>query len=179
MNKKLNLENSTIMLAVLAVLTAACTVISMFLTIKTSFINITFTFIPIAIAARLYGPAGGGTVAGLSDIIGVIVKPVGAWFPPITITSIIVGILFGLFFSGKYDFRKIIIAILISELIISTFVTPIWLNMLYGTDYPTLLITRIPQILIMTAVKIILIPVSFKALERAKIFHSQNLKKEE
>ena len=82
---KMNIKTSVQTLAVMAVLMAAQAVLGM-LEIHTATIKISLSFIPVVIAARLYGGAGGALVAGLGDIIGCIVHPVVAWFPPITLT---------------------------------------------------------------------------------------------
>ena len=51
-------------------------------------------------------------------------------------------------------------------MLLSAFITPVWLHMLYGTDYIALLIGRIPQILIMTAIEMTVIPLMMKALDK-------------
>ena len=163
-------RNTTKMIATLGILTAACVVISLYLTIHTEILKITFTFIPIIIAARLYGPVGAGLVAGMADMIEMIVHPVGAWFPPITLTGIAVGVFLGFLFKNKWDFKRILIAAVVSELIVSFFITPIWLNILYHTPYTALLMARIPQIIIMTIVKIAILPPMFKIMDRVPLF---------
>ena len=57
-------------------------------------------------------------------------------------------------------------------MLISAFVTPVWLNMLYGTDYITLLIARIPQILIMTAIELTAVPLIIKTLDKTVLIKS-------
>lgn len=164
------IKDATMMVVTVGILTAMCIVISLFLTIHTESIKITLTFIPILIASRLYGPIGGGLVAGLADILQAVFQPVGAWFPPITLTAVAVGVFFGFVFQKKYSIARVIIAAAVSELVLSLFVTPIWLNMLYGTPYTTLLLVRIPQICIMTAIKIIVTPAVFKLLDNVPYY---------
>ena len=167
---KINIKGSTISVAVLGILTAMCIVIAMFLTIRPNdSIKITLTFIPVVIAARLYGPAGAGIVAGLADIIGCIVNPHGMIYPPITMTEVMVGIVLGLFLYKKWNMIRIIAAVGINQLIFSTFLTPLWLFFLYGANYQTLLVVRIPQILIMITIQIILIPVILKTMDKINI----------
>ena len=173
MQKKsgINVKKTTVTLTVLAVLTALQVVISMFCTIKTQAINITLTFIPVVIAAKLYGASGAGLVAGLGDIIGWIIHPLGALFPPITLTTILCGMIFGFFLERKTKLIFIIIPVLITQLVFSTFVTPLWLSILYPSkySYSLLLVTRIPQIAVMIAVELIMIPFILKALERVNL----------
>lgn len=87
---------STQTMAVFAILIAAQFVISQFLTFQVWNIKIGFSFVPVVIAARLYGAIGAAEVAGIGDIIGVMFRPVGIWFPPITISAMLVGAIFGL-----------------------------------------------------------------------------------
>lgn len=166
---KINVKQTTVTLSTVAILTAMLVVISMFCTIKTDAVNITLTFIPVVIAARLYGAPGAAAVAGLGDIIGWIFHPIAALYPPITITSMVVGIIFGLFLKNNIKFTRILISVIITQLIISTFVTPLWLSLLYNTPYISYLLVRIPQILIMTGVELVVIPVILNVLEKMKI----------
>ncbi len=167
--RKVNIRQTTVTLSTVAILTAMLVVISMYCTIKTDAVNITLTFIPVVIAARLYGAIGAAAVAGLGDIIGWIFHPIAALYPPITITSMVVGVIFGFFLKNNIKFTRILISVLITQLIISTFVTPLWLSLLYNTPYINYLFVRIPQILIMTGVELVLIPIILNALERLKI----------
>ena len=168
------LKNSTLNLAVIAMLTALLVVLALYCTIKTQALKITLDFIPVMIAAKLYGAKGAGLVAGMGDIIGYICHPTGAWFPPITLTAVITGVVFGLLLKDNSlkttkDKLKALFSVVIAQFGISAFITPLWLNMLYGTSYGTFFITRIPQIAIMTAVQLIFIPVMVKIIDGAGI----------
>ncbi len=167
--KGINIRQTTIHLTVLGILTALCIVIAMFTIRPNDSIKISLTFIPVVIAAYIYGPAGAGTVAGLADIIGCIIKPHGMIYPPITLTEIAVGIVFGIFLYKRWSFLRVLFSAGITQLIISAFVTPLWLYFLYGMNYATLLLTRIPQILIMLAIELIVIPVMLKTMDRINV----------
>ncbi|MCH5300556.1 MAG: folate family ECF transporter S component [Ruminococcus sp.] len=156
--KKINLKTSTPTLVIFAILMAAEIVIAQFLTIHTWNLKITLSFIPVVIAARIYGPIGGGLVAGVGDFLGAFMFPVGPWFPPITLTTAAVGVIFGLFLKNSDNFLRVLISVLISELIFSMFITPIWLMMLYGTDYWILVGSRLIQVAVLIAIKLIIIP---------------------
>lgn len=167
---------STQTMAVFAILIAAQFVISQFLTFQVWNIKIGFSFIPVVIAARLYGAVGAAEVAGIGDIIGVIFRPVGIWFPPITISAMLVGAVFGFFLKKSDSFIRILISVLISEFVFSLFITPLWLTILYkgnGTDffafYFSTLVSRIfVQIIPMTIVKLVVITAMLKAMDKIK-----------
>lgn len=165
----INIRQTTIHLTVLGILTALCIVIAMFTIRPSDSIKISLTFIPVVIAAYIYGPAGAGTVAGLADIIGCIIKPHGMIYPPITLTEIAVGIVFGLLLYKKWSFLRVLFSAGITQLVISAFVTPLWLYFLYGMNYETLLVTRIPQIIIMLTVELIVIPIMLKTMDRINV----------
>ncbi len=56
---------------------------------------------PVFIAAYLYGPIGGAVVGGIADFIGAILFPIGAYFPGFTLTCVITGAVYGLFFAQE------------------------------------------------------------------------------
>lgn len=167
---------STQTMAVFAILIAAQFVISQFLTFQVWNIKIGFSFVPVVIAARLYGAVGAAEVAGIGDIIGVMFRPVGIWFPPITISAMLVGAIFGLLLKKSDSFIRILISVLISEFVFSLFITPLWLTILYkgnGTDffafYFSTLVSRIfVQIIPMTIVKLVVITAMLKAMDKIK-----------
>lgn len=167
---------STQTMAVFAILIAAQFVISQFLTFQVWNIKIGFSFVPVVIAARLYGAIGAAEVAGIGDIIGVIFRPVGIWFPPITISAMLVGAIFGLLLKKSDSFIRILISVLISEFVFSLFITPLWLTILYkgnGTDffafYFSTLVSRLfVQIIPMTIVKLVVITAMLKAMDKIK-----------
>ena len=175
-SRKVNVKLSTQTMAVFAILIAAQFVISQFLTFQVWNIKIGFSFVPVVIAARLYGAIGAAEVAGIGDIIGVIFRPVGIWFPPITISAMLVGAVFGFFLKKSDSFIRILISVLISEFVFSLFITPLWLTILYkgnGTDffafYFSTLVSRIfVQIIPMTIVKLVVITAMLKAMDKIK-----------
>ncbi len=171
-----NIKNSTIRIAVFAILIALQVVIAQFLTIHTEILKITLSFIPVVIAGRLFGPLGAGLIAGIGDFLQAFMFPVGAWFPPITLTSIAVGMIFGFFFKNGTSITRVIISVLITELIISMFITPIWLYMLQGTDYWLLVFSRLPQICVMIIVKMVIIPPTLKITDKINFFQKKKIK---
>ena len=161
-----NIKTTTIKVAIFAILIALQVVIAQFLTIHTEILKISLSFIPMVIAGRMFGFIGAGLIAGIGDVLQAFLFPVGAWFPPITITTVLIGMVFGLFFKNGTNFVRVLIAVLITELVFSMFITPIWLTMLQGIDYWFIVFSRLPQIAVMIAVKLLLIPPVLKMTER-------------
>ena len=173
--KRMNVKSSVQTIALIAVLMAAQAVLGL-LEIHTATIKISLSFIPVVIAARLYGGIGGALVAGFGDIIGCIIHPVGAWFPPITITYAVSGLIYGLFLKKGTELWRVLVSVGITQMIISLFVTTVWIAYLsYPNDgmfmefYFTRVGMRVWQTVIMTVVQIAVIPPMLKAMDKVKV----------
>ena len=141
----------------LAVLTALEIVLSRFLSISTQELKIGFSFVPVVLAAALYGPLGGALCAGLGDLIGAVLFPIGPYFPGFTLTAALTGAVFGLFLHKKIRWQGTAAAVLINQLPLSLGLNTLWISLLYGTPYLALLSTRLLQCAILIPVQIIVI----------------------
>ena len=95
---------STRSLVMMAALIAIQIVLTRFFCIQTDTLRISFGAIPVILAGMWLGPVCGGIVAVVSDILGTIIQGYGAWFPPLVLGPMMVGILSGV--STKYIFRS-------------------------------------------------------------------------
>ena len=142
------------MMAYIGLLTALYIVLSSpVCSIHTATIKIGFTFIPVAIAAILFGPLIAGGVGALGDVLSALLFPVGAWIPGITLNAFLTGFVFGLFLYRKQTWLRALLAAVINNFGISMFLTTLWLSQVYGMAYWPLLVTRIPQCIIVCAVQ--------------------------
>lgn len=142
-------------ISLIGVLVAMEIILSKFLMIHTSFIKIGFNFLPIAVAAMCYGPVAAGLVAVIGDIVTGVLFPVGAFFPGFTLSAFITGLIFGLFLKKKQTIVPVVIAVLLSQVIVSQFINTLWLSILYESPYWPLFVTRIPQTAVMCVVEIV------------------------
>jgi len=166
------MENKTLKkLVVLAMLLALTIVLSRILSISLYNIKIGFSFVPILICAYLYGPIYAGGLAGLADLIGSLLFPIGPYFPGFTFTAILTGIVCGLFLKGKKNTSnwKILGMVLINQLVIGLVINTMFISVLYNGDYYALMISRIPQYGIMIPVEFIICKVMLKVFERRNI----------
>lgn len=160
MSKKISIN----MMVTLALLIGMEIIFARFLSISAWNIRIGFSFVPLAIAAMMYGPMGGAIVGGISDFLGAILFPTGAYFPGFTITAILTGIVLGVFLYKKQDMKRIVTAVCINQLILSFLVNSLWISILYGSPYIPLLGTRIFQTMILIPVQILVISQMSKGL---------------
>ncbi len=69
------------------------------------------------------------------DVLGYFVSPNGPFFPGFTISAFITGFIFGiLLYKKPVTIKRTMLAVLIIVIVCNIGLTPIWLNMMYGTD---------------------------------------------
>jgi len=154
-------------ITVLALLLATEIVFARFLSISMPIVRIGFAFLPLALAAYLYGPVGGMIVGGLGDFIGATLFPTSgsAYFPGFTATAILTGFCFGLFLHKQLNLKRIIFAVLTTQIICGLLLNSLWLSIITGTPYIKVFLFRIIQVSILIAVEIIILPITFKYLQ--------------
>lgn len=105
-NQKSSLKKtfSTQNLVMMAALIAIQIILARFFSIQTETLRIGFESIPVILAGMWLGPVCGAIVAVLADILGTVIQGFGAWFPPLVLGPLSVGILSGV--STKYVFRS-------------------------------------------------------------------------
>ena len=157
---------STKKLITLAVLVAMDVVLTRFLSINAWNTRIGFGFVPMVIAAMMYGPLPAGIVAALADFIGAILFPTGPYFPGFTFSVFLMGIVFGVFLYKDRSLWRIVVSVLITQFVISLFLTTYWIHVLYGAKYVPLLATRVVQSGIISAAQIIVIPILAQMMGR-------------
>ena len=166
--------NSLVMLATLAMLIALEVVLSRLVApINTQFSKISFAFVPVVIGAYLYGIKGGIAVAGVADVIGAILFPSGEFFPGFTLTAILQGLIFGIFLSKKSDgklnlFTRTLIPVLLSQIFLSLLLNTFWLSYMYHSSFSALIVTRVVQTVVMTAVQAVVSPIFVKAFSKIR-----------
>lgn len=110
-------------MVMMSLLVAITIILSRFLSISTPIIKIGFSFVPLTIAGILYGPKYTMIIAVIADLIGVTLIT-GDFFPGFTVTTALVGLLYGKFLYNKPKSMKniIICTILVNlvELVLNT-----------------------------------------------------------
>ena len=157
---------STRTLTTLAMLIAIEVILSRFLSVNAWNIKIGFGFVPVVIAAVLYGPLAGGIVGALSDFIGALLFPIGTYFPGFTLSSFLMGVVFGLFLYKKQSWLQGLAAVGINQFILGLFLNTFWISVLYGSPYVPLLATRVFQCILLTVVQLICIQLMVPILNR-------------
>lgn len=156
------------LMVMVAVLTAMQIVLSRTLSYAVWNQKIGFAFVPVVLAGMLLGPLAGALVGGLSDFVGAILFPIGAYFPGFTLTAALTGAVFGWLLHKKQSIGRVCAAVLFNQLVLGLVVNSLWISVLYGSPYIGLLGTRLIQYAIMVPVEIVVTWVLVRALEPVK-----------
>lgn len=142
-------------------LLAAAIVINRFLSINTSILSIGFTFVPLIFAGIILGPKYSTIIAGLTDLIGALLFPTGPYFIGFTISSLLTGLIYGIFLYDKelkVD-KKFIIKLLLTIIVICVLINgclnSMWIIIMYKKTSYAIIPTRIVKELIMIPVEFI------------------------
>ena len=167
-----------------AMLVALGVVFSFFRIPLSSVTEITFTDLPIAAGGYLFGPGVGFLIGALIDICGFLIKPMGTYFPGFTLSSGLIGVIYGLFLyrkwwdgkEGSYPLLRdgtkglvirILIAKLLKTILISLLLSCFWLSMYYGMDFRVVFFGSLPKEAINYPIESCLIYITVKLLRRA------------
>ena len=157
---------NTKMIVTLGLLAAIEIVLSRFFSINAWNIKIGFSFVPLAVAGMLYGPVPAALTALVADLIGATMFPRGQFHPGFTLTTVLVGLTFGLFLYKKQTTPRIILAVAVNQIFLSLLLQSYWISTLYLSPYPATFISRIPQALVMAPTQFIVIGLLAKSLGR-------------
>lgn len=162
-----NKKNFTRKLCIAALLTAAAIVLSRLVPVINLWnTKVDFSFAAVMLAACILGPVGGLAVGGLADFIGAILFPIGAYFPGFTATAALTGFVFGLLLYKKCNIWRILIAVLSTQLVCGFLLNTLFISILYTKAFTALLVTRIVQFAVMSAVEILFAEL---AIDRTKL----------
>ena len=138
-----------------ALLVALTMILQNYLGIHTSYFKIGFAFVPIALCAMLYGPLWAGGAAAAADFLGWVVYPIGPYFPPLTASAFLTGVIFGLCLKRRVgSWKGIVAAVVLNQVIVGMLANTWFLSILYDTAFPIFFVTRIPQFLILIPLQI-------------------------
>lgn len=157
-------------------LLAASIVLSRFLSINTPIVSISFSFIPIILSAMLLGVGHTILVAGLSDLIGALLFPFGAYFPGYTFSSILTGLIYGLFLrraknlNGKQFLWRLITAVVLVSLICNLCLNTLWILITTKKAVVFFGTTRLIKEAILVPIRIVLMQGIHFALQKSRSY---------
>lgn len=160
--------NPTKMLTITAALVAINLVLNQFTLSFGPLLEIGFAFLPMAVLAYLYGPINAGLAYVVADTIGFVLRPAGFFFPGFTLNALITGVLFGVFFHKKeVTLGRVALANLVVTVLITLILTPIWLNIMFGS--PLFAMPRMIKAVLLYPIEVGLLYGVLKSIRRADL----------
>lgn len=154
-----------------AMLAAVAVILGMFSVEIGNYIRIGFSSIPNGVEAYLFGPVVGGIFAGMLDVLKYLLKPTGAFFPPLTLVVILAGVLYGcMYYKKRITLARVLAAKFIVMLICNVILNTLCLSVLYGQGFLVLLPARALKNLIMWPIDSMIFFTVTKFLENAGVF---------
>ncbi len=132
--------------------------------------RIGFSFVAVALAAYFCGPLGGLLVHGISDFLGAILFPTGAYFPGFTLTAALIGLIYGVCFYRNNQWWRILLGVIGAALVCTVGLNTLWISLTNHTPYLAVLPGRLIQAAIMSAVQIVTLPAILAATKRIPLF---------
>lgn len=159
-------------LSTMAMMLALAVVLGFYATVQVGdFLRIGFAFIPNELTGMLFGPAAGGLLAALADIVKYLVKPIGAFFPGFTISALLGGLIYGLILYKKpLSLKRVILANALVTVFVNLLLNTFWLTILYGNGFAALLPARFVKEAVLLPIDVILYYTVAKILGRARLF---------
>lgn len=118
-----------------AMLVALYTILSFFTINLSTTWEIGFADLALAVCGMLYGPIPCAVAGAAGDLLGFIISPNGGFFPGFTLSAFITGMIYGLLlYNRPVSLKRAALAEGIIIVICNLILTPLWLNMLYGTN---------------------------------------------
>jgi len=145
-------------LVMLALLVAMSIVFSRVLSISTGFVRFNLGSLPVLLAALLFGPGAGFAVGAVADIVGGVLAGY-AINPLITLGAGAIGLVAGYAWQKLPDYRtglRLSISVLLGHFVGSMVINSLALRIFYGYAWSVLL-ARIPNALVLSAVNIVLL----------------------
>lgn len=133
--------------------------------------RIGFAGIPAMLSGHLFGPAVGSVFAGTLDIIKYLVKPVGVFFPGLTLVMVLKGFIYGCFFYRRaLTLPRVLAAQFVIASVCNVILNTLCLSVLYGDGFMVLLPPRILQNLILWPIDSLIFFHVAKVLEMTGVF---------
>lgn len=153
-------ENFTSQLVAMAFLIALEIVLTRLLSINLPTLRIGFGFVPVIICAILFGPYWTALCYAVGDFIGIVLFTNGLPFPGFTLSAALTGLIYGyVFYKKNITTKRALFGTLCVMIPISLFLNTFWLTILVGEGFWVLFATRIFQVIILTIVQTITIPI--------------------
>lgn len=136
-----------------------------------NYIRVSFSSIPNGMIAYLFGPVVGGLFSGSLDVLKYLIKPAGAFFPGLTMVTVLAGIMYGcMYYKKPITLSRILVTKFLVMLVCNVVLNTLCLSILYGKGFMVLLPARALKNLVMWPIDSMIFYSMTKALDTMGIF---------
>ncbi|MEG2842448.1 MAG: folate family ECF transporter S component, partial [Ruthenibacterium sp.] len=123
-------------LAGAGVLSALALALNQLTIMVSQFLEIGFSFLAAAACGFLYGPLVAGIAGVVTDLLGYVMRPNGGFFIGFVLSEFVTGFLYGCFlYKRPVTLLRTFLACLSVVVVVNFFLTPLWLNIMYGNAF--------------------------------------------
>ena len=127
---------STRYLALMAIFIAIKIILASYYLPVSENLRISIRFIPVAIEALIFGPAAGMVSGAVTDILGFLLFPSGAFFPGYTLSAVIQSAIYAFFlYRRQITVLRISGAQILNNYIVNVTLGSLWSMCLYSKGY--------------------------------------------
>ena len=148
------MKSNTRKIVISAMLIAFDVIFSRLLAVNLLIAKVGFGFAAIGVCAMLYGPVWAGACAAISDVVGALLFPTGAYFPGFTATAALTGVIFGLFlYKNRPAFKQCFTAALTNCLAVTLILNSLMISFVFGPPLMPLVAARAAETAVMLAIE--------------------------
>ena len=154
-------------LSLAAVLAALNLAINQFTIPVSGYLEISFDFLVSVATGFLCGPWVAALSGVATDLLGYVLRPNGPYFPGFTLSAMLAGILYGLwYYQRPVRLWRVVSCKLMATVLFNFLLTPLWLHVMYGQAFVVLSSLRIVKNIIKFPVDVVLLMLVLKACEQ-------------
>jgi len=107
-------------------------------------LRISFGFLPMGICGAVLGPVPCILQAVLADFLGMVVKPMGSYFPGYTLTAALNGLFYGMVLYGaRPSWQRAVLVKTLTNVLLHIFLNTLWSAIMTGQAFWVLMPARV------------------------------------
>ena len=157
-------------LAAVSMLLAITVILGFYRLQITDYLRIGFASLAKELTGMLFGPVAACVVAGLADLISFVLKPVGAFFPGLTLSAMLAGVIYGVvLYRRPLTLKRVILANVLVTVFVNLLLNTYWMSVLYGNAFLAMLPARAVKQALMLPIDVILFYTVARILGKANV----------
>ena len=158
----LRLKNVRVLAACALLIAVTIAITTLYIPLPNN-LHVFFDYTPKALCAAVCGPVAALGVGFIMDILGFIARPMGAFFPGYTITTMVTMLIYALGFYGKkLTIPRIAITKLIVNVVCNIGLNSLWNSMLMGKAFVVFLAGSATKNLLLWPVEVVVMVLVFR-----------------